>query len=372
MNIIVLTPDRVGSTLLQKFLTITMQNYDYGKPVINLHEVTNGLITYESKKYNQTIIGKPHPSEWGYHQSLEEVVRILSSVDHYKVSRLAQYHILNRKDNIKDQLSFYKYINDNFYIISARRENLFEHALSWCIVAFTKHLNIYTHEEKIKVFNELYTKKITIDQEIFKNYLDKYLLYLSWVSDHFMVNSVFNYEKNLKDLESYVNGLDIFPVNQSIKTWNETQGISWNDWNKCHYLISDMSGLSKNIGYDKPLQLLETSENTNKPTNSMSLDKLISRSDLSLQHQEHIKKNLPQYYTLFMKMQGMIADGTLINGMPIKLQTLAEKAILVKNFKECVDTYNDWSVKNNLDHRFTLEDLGLSAIDELKDWYDIN
>ena len=131
---------------------------------------------------------------------------------------------------------FYEYLNENFFIISCRRENLFEHALSWCIVAFTKQLNLYNHEEKIKIFHELYKKKITIDQEIFKNYLDKYLLYLKWVSDHFIVNSVFNYEKHLKDLEGYVNGLDIFPDTQEKTTWKESLGISWNDWNKCHYL----------------------------------------------------------------------------------------------------------------------------------------
>jgi len=371
MNIIVLTPDRVGSTLLQKFLTVTMQNYDYGKPVINLHELTNGLTEYDSDHYKQKILGKPPMENWGYHQSLEEVTKLLAGADHYKISRLAQYHILNRKDSLQNQLSFYKYINDNFYIISARRENLFEHALSWCIVAFTKHLNLYTHEEKIKVFNDLYRKKITVDQEVFKNYLDKYVNYLQWVDDHFRVNSVFQYEKHMKDLEGYVNKLDIFPENQPTKTWKDSRGISWNDWNKCHYLISDMSGFSQ-LGHDKPMSLLEAPELENKPTNSMSLDKLVTRADLSLQHQELIKQNLPQYYNVFMNMQQMISTGTLINGIPIKLQTLAEKSLVVKNFKECVDTYNEWSLKNNFSHQFTMDDLGQAAYDELKDWYNVN
>lgn len=372
MNIIVLTPDRVGSTLLQKFLTITMQNYDYGKPVINLHEITNGIRAYHSDFYNQNVVGKPPADEWGYHQSLEEVVKILDSADCYKVSRLAQYHLLNRKDNLKDQLSLYKYINDNFFVISARRENLFEHALSWCIVAFTKHLNIYTHEEKIDVFHKLYKKKITIDQEVFKNYLDKYLVYLKWVDDHFRVNSVFNYEKHMKDLEGYVNNLDIFPDNQETHTWKDSHGISWNDWNKCHYLISDMSGFSTSIGYDKPIELLNAPSTESKPTNSMGLERLVNRSDLSVQHQELIKASLPNYYKLYMNMAGMIQNGTLITGVPIKLQTLAEKAVLVKNFKECMDTYNEWSLKNNLSHQFTLEDLGEAALTELKDWYDVS
>lgn len=371
MNIIVLTPDRVGSTLLQKFLTMTMQNYDYGKPVINLHEITNGLISYHSNTFNQTVLGKPAKEKWGYHQKLEEVVTLLSSVDHYKVSRLAQYHILNRKDSLQDQLSLYKYINDNFYIISARRENLFEHALSWCVVAFTKHLNIYTHEDKIDVFKKLYKKQITIDQEVFKNYLDKYLIYLKWVDDHFMINSVFNYDTHTKDLEKYVNELDIFPEGQSIKTWQESYGISWNTWNKCHYTISDMSGISS-INYTQSQELLSAPLNTNLPNNAMSLSEITSRSSIGIAQQQMLTENLPAYYNVYKNIDNLVATGTLVNGMPIKLQTLAEKAMLVKNFKECLDTYNNWSSKHKPGSQLSLETLGKTALDELENWYNTN
>jgi hypothetical protein len=369
MNIIVLTPDRVGSTLLQKFLTMTMQNYNYDKPVINLHELTNGLISYHSSTYNQTILGKPKKEAWGYHQTLEEVVTLLSSADHYKVSRLAQYHMLNRKDSLQDQLSLYKYINDNFFIISARRENLFEHALSWCIVAFTKHLNIYTHEDKIDVFNKLYKRQITIDQEIFKNYLDKYLIYLKWVDDHFIVNSIFNYDKHLSNLESYVNNLDIFPEGRQIKTWKEFYGISWNTWNKCHYTISDMSGFSS-IEYHQSQKLLTSSLNTDLPTNSMTLTEITTRSSIGFAQREMLKKNIPAYHEVYKNIDTMVQNGTLVNGMPIKLQTLAEKAMLVKNFKECLDTYNNWSSKNKLGFQLSLENLGEIALSELKNWYE--
>jgi hypothetical protein len=364
MNVIVLTPDRVGSSLLQKVITLTMQPYDYGKPVINLHELTNGLELYHSEKYKQTVVGKPEKTAWGYHQSLKEVVSMLDNADHYKVSRLAQYHILNRKDSLNDQLSFYNYINDNFYIISARRENLFEHALSWCIVAFSKNLNVYSHEEKISVFKDLYRKKITIDQEIFKNYLDKYLNYLTWVDNHFRINSIFNYEKDMPNLEEYINGLDIFP-NENIKTWEETYGMSWKTWNSCHYLISDMSGFSNAIENKKEILLLENSLQKTTLKNSNSI------TELGATHQKFVQDNIKQYTNMYLDFQQLVADRTLISGVPIKLQTLAEKAMLVKNFKECVDTYNTWSIKNNRSHQFSMEDLGEAAMKEIEQWYNI-
>lgn len=370
MNVIVLTPDRVGSSLLQKFITMVMQGYDYGKPVVNLHELTNGLVKYHNDEYNRDMLTKPFGrGYWGYHQSLKEIVEHLDSTDHYKVSRLAQYHILNRKDLMKDQLSFYQYINDNFYIIGARRENLFEHALSWCIVAFTKKLNCYTHEEKMEAFKSLYDNKITIDLEVFTEYLDKYLDYLKWSSDHFMVNKIFNYEKDVKDLDGFVNKLDIFPGTPD-KKWGDIYGMEWNKWNACHYLLSDLTDFSLKLSNQEEFKLLENTSNTEFPTTHMGLNKILSRSSLSLKDQQFLQTNLQPYFSIYGSISKLVYDRKLIHGVPIKLQTLAEKALVVKNFQECIDTYNNWSEKNNLTHRFSVEELGNLALSELSDWYD--
>lgn len=372
MNVLVLTPDRVGSSLLQKVITMTMLMYDYDKPVINLHELTNGIVKYHSNKYQQDVLGKPDKFSWGYHQKLEEVVNLLDSADHYKISRLAQYHILNRQDSLQDQLSFYEYLNKNFYLISARRENLFEHALSWCIVAFTKSLNVYTHEEKIEIFQQLYKKKITIDTEIFRTYLDKYVTYLKWVNDHFRINSIFHYEKDMNDLEGYVNKLDIFPSDQSLTSWQEGYGISWDRWNHCHYLISDTSGFSKSISNQSQLKQLAPPENKDLPLRSMNIEKLMTRNSLSTNHQNFLQENIDPYFNVYLKINQLVMDRTMIAGVPIKLQTLGEKAVLVKNFQECVDTYNDWSSKQNGNYqKFSLEDLGHLAFDEIKNWYNL-
>ena len=86
MNVLILTPDAVGSTLLQRLLTVYMQFHNFGRPVINLHELTNGLAKYYSPVFNQEILGKKD-GKWGYYQSLPEVVELLDSVDHYKTAR---------------------------------------------------------------------------------------------------------------------------------------------------------------------------------------------------------------------------------------------------------------------------------------------
>jgi hypothetical protein len=34
------------------------------------------------------------------------------------------------------------------------------------------------------------------------------------------------------------------------------------------------------------------------------------------------------------------------NGIPIKKQTFAEKRVMIKNFQECTDVYNEWISRN--------------------------
>ena len=90
MNVLILTPDRVGSTLLQRVLTVYMLRREFDRPVINLHELTNGLIKYYNQTLNQEVLGKPKGTEkWGYFQSLNEIEDLLKTTDHYKTSRLA-------------------------------------------------------------------------------------------------------------------------------------------------------------------------------------------------------------------------------------------------------------------------------------------
>ena len=81
MNVLILTPDAVGSTLLQRLITIYMQFQQYNQPIINLHELTNGLSKYYSPDFNREIVGKPDQTTWGYYQTLEEIVNLLKPLD---------------------------------------------------------------------------------------------------------------------------------------------------------------------------------------------------------------------------------------------------------------------------------------------------
>ena len=320
------------------------------------------------------VLGKPEKSQWGYWQPLSEIVDNLKNADHYKTSRLALYHLNNREDNLTDKLSFYKYLNENFYIISARRKNLFEHGISWCIVNESKHLNVFTHEEKIHVFSDVYKRGIHVDPEAMTNYLDRYVEYLKWVSDHFNVSSYFNYEKDMPNIDQFVSRLNIFPPGETAKSWKDVFGISWKEWNSCHYLISDMSGLSNKVSLltnsENQLTALPSPTQDELLNNHTPLPALLTRSSLSLENQNFLRNNIEKYSDVYYKIDSLETDRIITSKMPIKLQTLAEKALLIKNFSECVEVFNKWCKKNQKeDQCVDMQNLAQEAFGEVKDWY---
>jgi len=387
VNVLILTPDAVGSTLLQRLITIYMQFHEYDQPVINLHELTNGLEKYFSPEFNQEIISKRHVNyetkkNWRYYQSLEQIVDMLSSVTHYKTSRLAQYHIRARNDPIQQQIPFYQYLDSNFYVIACRRHNVFDHALSMAINRVTKKLNVYSPDEKIDTFLELYKNRINVDQQSLISILDSYRDYLHWSEDHFNIASYFYYDQHLNNIERFILDLPIFPYSTQKITWQEKFGIDFNDWNRCHHVTSDigliafqgnkkiecfdMSDFDRGYSTDNAVELyqkhalpawpaIESLDDFHRlePDIKSQFDRLISSKTgtiMMTEFADHVRvfyeKNKHNYKKAKDMIDQMIELDIMTTPPPIKKQTLAEKRYLVRNFDQCVTTFNDWISKN--------------------------
>lgn len=373
MNVLILTPDAVGSTLLQRMLTIYMQFHAFDRPVINLHELTNGLAKYYSPEFNQEIVSKKAVKNWGYFQTLEQVVEILSSVDHYKTSRLAHYHIRRRGDTLEQQVPFYNYLNENFYIIACRRANVFEHAASMTLSQITKKLNVYDPYEKMDTFFDIFKSGVLLDSNVFVKQLNDYKLYLEWSDQYFNIASYFNYEQDVPALENFILNLPIFSGHAQRVTWEENFGISFNTWNKIHYARSNIGNLMLE-SRDSVEQLVLAHKDytadyqqyaypewpaitTNNEINTLPVDvknqltQDIIRRDglLSLLSQEQQQKLAPfkEGYTQAQHtIDQMINLGIIVNGPPIKKQTLLEKSQIIRNFGELVEVYNNWIIDN--------------------------
>jgi hypothetical protein len=369
MNVLILTPDRVGSTLLQRLITVYMQSHTYNRPVINLHELTNGLMKYYSPVFNQEVLGKPTDRPWGYYQTLDEIVEHLHNVDHYKTARLAHYHIVSRQDSMAVQVPFYQYLNDNFFIISAQRKNLLEHALSWCIKGHSRKLNVYTHQEKIDTFADIYQNRITVDVNAMISYLNKYVNYLQWVENHFTVSSYFEYETHLPNIEEYILDLDIFGGQQT-KSWNDTFGIEFSDWNRCHYLASDMSGLSAQLPTPDNLKITFDSQDH---LDSVDLVPVLSKNaifnSLSTGDKQFLQQHTEKYVNSYKAIDELVQHKILVTGVPIKLQTMMEKRRLIRNFDQCAEAYNQWVRQSGVGDPYTDADIKKIESDEISAWH---
>ena len=340
MNVLILTPDRVGSTLLQRLTSVYAHiNEPADALTINLHELTNGLVRYYNNNYNCEVLGKKENS-WGYHQSLESIAQMLNECNHGVVSRLAHYHIKNRRDSIEDQLAFYQYLNDNFYIIAARRQNLFEHAMSWAISVESKKLNVYSAQEKYDVYNKITTRKIDVHNDVIDKYLTAYDEYTRWVDDHFRVNSYFEYERDLPNIENYILNLNVFDRNPRPVNWEDKFDISWQDWNRMHYLLSL-------VHFDY---------------------------EFSQEEKKFMSDSIDIYTKCRIYIQDLQDQGVLVSGIPIKLHTLTEKSNLISNINQCLTYYNKWVGHHCPSYAvsYSPQELTRVAMIESKQWTDGN
>lgn len=376
MNVLILTPDAVGSTLLQRLLTIYMQFHDFDRPVINLHELTNGLERYYSPDFGREIVSKSRVKNWGYYQTLKQIVEILSSVDHYKTSRLAHYHIRNRGDTIAEQVPFYRYLDENFLVIACQRDNVFEHALSMTLNRITKRLNVYDHKEKIDTFLDLYLNKVSLNLKALTDQLDAYKNYMTWAGDHFNISSFFHYEQQVPEIEKYILNLPVFARFKQTITWQDKFDISFNDWNRCHRIPSDVgtlalsnhSSLLQLSGDYKGQNLDLLSERYKKdalpewPSIRDSHDYQNLPEEIKLQFLQisrpEMADYLPQpiakfyqahklnYQRAIAVLDRMQKLDIIVSPPPIKKQSFEEKIHMIKNWRECLDTYNEWVDRN--------------------------
>ena len=138
-NYLILTPDGVGSTYLQRALTVYLNSA--GLDYWNTHELLNGLDLLDGNLYKDFNLG--------YSQTLPEICGLLESTSNSLVSRIAQYHITNRlRNNKEDYQQLYDTCNKKFDKIFYCTRDPFEYALSWSIRSKSKKPNVYSVTER--------------------------------------------------------------------------------------------------------------------------------------------------------------------------------------------------------------------------------
>ena len=306
-NYLVLTPDGVGSTYLQRALTtyLNSANCEYW----NTHELLNGL-----GLLNENLI-----KDWeiGYDQTLDEICELLTSTNNNIVSRIAQYHITNRSKIHKENYQyFYNRCNKKFDKIFYCVRDPFEYALSWTIRNITDTLNVYSIKERTDVHGE--KVKYNLDLKFFRKKLEQYYRYESWAEDNFNITCSVNYDDSHYDIDAIMKKLT--GLDHNVK---DRFGISLQDYSKVRYLVSLYSQTRNKkhmpyIDYNTCKSVLDLHEFTRK---------------LTFDYRQMV---------------------TLI---PLKMNTMSDKQKRISNFDEAIEIYNQWTSTTNTHIPITQNDI---------------
>jgi hypothetical protein len=297
MNYLIFTPDGVGSTLLQRLITMTL--YLEKHNVQNTHELVNGL------ELDNGIAVKNF--ELKYSQSLGEIANILrnSQAQTTLVSRLAKYHLDDRNDPADDRQDFYKFLNGHFERkIMCVRENIFEYAMSWSIRDRSGVLNVYGKEDRDKV-----SQVSEVDESYFIKKCQDYVSCQNWVETNFPNIQKISYEDMLTNSDSIMETL-----------------TGYENTFKNHFGITLNSIIKKEYSF------------------------LQSASDLSNEEARGLIR-----YRLTSK--DMINKG-IIFSLPLKNTTLTDKKKQIKNFNSCLDKFymfarnHNWIDQSNATYDF--------------------
>ena len=288
MNVLVLTPDGVGSTVLQRICTLAL-HLD-GQDVVNCHELTNGLYLDSSRVYKDFALE--------YTQSLDQITKILDQSTGTLVSRLAKYHVDAREDGKQEQSAFYDYLKSfNQKVLVCRRKNLFEYAMSWSIRDKSKVLNVYQKKDREAVRNVG-----SVDVDYFMKKCQDYVDYDNWIHEHFEDFDVVYYEDFAVDPDRKIK--EIFGID---KVFARAFGEPLADIFQKEYLVSKRKiDLSDKQNFTPLLKYKQT---------MMALEK---------------KAILP-----------------LGAAAPIKNTTLEDKKEIVSNYAECRDRFMEFSRRHN-------------------------
>ena len=317
-NYLILTPDGVGSTYLQRALTFYLNsaNFDYW----NTHELLNGVGLFEGNLYKDGNLD--------YSQKIPDICKLLVSTKNSIVSRIAQYHITNRlKINNEDYQQLYDTCNKKFDKIFYCTRDPFEYALSWSLRYNTNTLNVYSVRERIDIHGE--DNKQNIDLNYFIEKLNQYSNYEYWVEDNFNITRPVNYDDNHRNVDNMMK--ELTGINHNVE---DRFGVSLQDYSIVRYMTSmytqtkDKKWVPKKSKYKGVLKIHELIRQITYDTPKMP------------------------------------------NGIPVKMNTMQDKKKRIINFDDAVDRYNKWTNTTNRHIPISQEDITKNIVQENKIYVD--
>lgn len=379
MNILLLGPSNVGSTLLQQLLGICMSKKGFGKPIINIPDLTAGVFQLaKNALLNRDVI----EVKGGFHsntttQTVSEIIEILSSADHYIITRLEEEDVNRMGWSLSDQQMLYNYLGQNFYIIECGRRNLLEYLLS------------RTYQKTVsRLKSNKYSEQYTIAEETVIRNCNKYKNFKEWCAIYFDPHVYFYYE-DVDNIEEFILNLDFMRENNPHGTWKDMFGIGFSEFNTYHNMLKDRksaiddSKILYNINVADPYFRLKYNElkGSDWPDiddiqpdipqeiiNDLSIWEVLGQKSIkvSIAAANFLNNYRSAYLHTINELQSLKGAG--LSGYRIlqKSQTFYEKRAAVRNFDQVLEWYNAWVKQNKIGEVYTCDKLLALTIREEK------
>jgi hypothetical protein len=215
LNYLVLTNDGIGSSYLQRSLTLYLNSA--GIEYWNTHELLNGVACNNGNIYKQW---RDNNFEL---QPVNEIITCLNESTNNIVSRVG-LHWAHERNDIS---TLYPILRSKYNKILMCKRDPFEYALSWAIRSSEGIGNLYRVDKKRSL-----SLNYDVDMDFFKTKLEEYHKYIYWTMDNFNAQEV-NYNDlqiNIDNMMQKITGLD-----HSVE---DKFGISLQNYSRVRYLAS--------------------------------------------------------------------------------------------------------------------------------------
>ena len=215
MNYLVLTNDGIGSSYLQRSLTLYLNSA--GIEYWNTHELLNGVACNNGNIYKQW---RDNNFEL---QPVNEIITCLNESTNNIVSRVG-LHWAHQRNDIS---TLYPVLRSKYNKILMCKRDPFEYALSWAIRSSEGIGNLYRVDKKRSL-----SLNYDVEMDFFKTKLEEYHKYIYWTMDNFNAQEV-NYNDlqiNIDNMMQKITGLD-----HSVE---DKFGISLQNYSRVRYLAS--------------------------------------------------------------------------------------------------------------------------------------
>jgi len=281
--VLVIASFGTGSTYFQRAATFWIREL-IDPDFVNPHELLNGIVVKDGHLIKQWMSVRE--------QSLKEIQQLIQQSPTAFLARIAYDHLISRDETADDLTEFYLFLNQYFDVYISLRDNLFDYGLCYALRRCTdravdKQINCtHTPEERASLYEN---KNFIVDPQLIVNEADKYVEYSAWAKTTFPNAKLVDYDLIDSDIDTVL--MKYFPAEQTIK---QKYGISIAEYTQLNYEISKGQAVS-------------TAAST-----------LIDQ-----------------------KVSWLCEHQIMLDPIPIKSTTLADKQSTILNFDECLEVWSN-------------------------------